>query len=192
MLETRKERRMRSLLLFICIGFTIGALYYKYNNQKEISNPPLVTVLHQSLDKEDNPIIVLAKKQENNYILAEYEVQLNNNYLFKTMKAATLEGKPTKLSLDKESEGIWVEIDDEWNYFTSDFELAIRSPKYRERTSAEQSNIIVREERGRTIVQVEDKQLDLGERKIKQLYPLATDGSLWLVVTDQEIIISTT
>jgi hypothetical protein len=94
--------------------------------------------------------------------------------------------------LDKESKGIWVEIDDEWNYFTSNFELAIRSPKYRERTSAEQSNIIVREERGRTIVQVEDKQLDLGEQTIKQLFLLTTDGSLWLVVTDQEIIISTT
>lgn len=189
--ETRKERRVRFLLLFICISFTIGALYYKYSKQREIISPPLVTVLHQSLDKEDNPIIVLAKKQENNYILAEYEVQIDDNYLFKTRKAVTLDGKPTMISLDKESIGIWVEIEGKWNYFTSDFELATRSTVYRERNSVEQSNLTTIKKDGRTIVQLGDKQLDVGEREIYQLFPLSKDGSLWLVITDQEIIIST-
>jgi hypothetical protein len=189
--ETRKERRVRFLLLFICISFTIGALYYKYSKQREIISPPLVTVLHQSLDKEDNPIIVLAKKQENNYILAEYEVQIDDNYLFKTRKAVTLDGKPTMISLDKESIGIWVKIEGKWNYFTSDFEVATRSTEYRERNSVEQSNLTTIKKDGRTIVQLGDKQLDVGEREIHQLFPLSKDGSLWLVITDQEIIIST-
>ncbi len=189
--ETRKERRVRFLLLFICISFTIGALYYKYSKQREVINPPLVTVLHQSLDKEDYPIIVLAKKQDNNYILAEYEVQIDNNYLFKTRKAATLDGKPTMISLDKESKGVWVKMDGQWNYFTSDLEQATRSPEYRERKSVEQSNLIEKIEDGRTIVQLGDKQLDVGKRKINQLFSLSKDGSMWLVITDQKIIIST-
>lgn len=189
--ETRKERRVRFVLLFICISFTIGALYYKYSNQREIINPPLVTVLHQSLDKEDNPIIVLAKKQENNYILAEYEVQLDDNYLFKTRKAVTLDGKPTMISLDKESVGVWLKIDGQWNYFTSELEQATRSREYRERKSVERFNLITIKEDGRTIVQLGDKQLDVGKRNINQLFPLSKDGSLWLVITDQEIIIST-
>ncbi|MGI8383038.1 hypothetical protein [Robertmurraya sp. P23] len=191
MRETRKERRVRILLLFICISFTIGALYYKYSKQREIISPPLVTVLHQSLDKEDNPIIVLAKKQENNYILAEYEIQLDDNYLFKTRKAVTLNGKPTLISLDQERIGVWVKIDGLWKYFTSDLKQATRSPEYRERKSVEQSNLIGKKEDGRTMVQWGDKQFDVGERKIKQLFSLSTDGSLWLVITDQEIIIST-
>jgi len=189
--ETRKERRVRFLLLFICISFTIGALYYKYSKQREIINPPLVTVLHQSLDKEDYPIIVLAKKQENKYILAEYEVRIDDNYLFKTRKAVTLDGKPTLISLDKESVGVWVEIDGRWKYFTSDFELATRSPEFRERNSVEQSNWIEIQENGHTMVQLGDKQLDVGESKINQLFSLSKDGSLWLVITEKEIIIST-
>lgn len=189
--ETRKERRVRFLLLFICISFTIGALYYKYSKQRENNNPPLVTVLHQSLGKEDNPIIVLAKEQDNNYILAEYEIQKDENYLFKTRKAVILDGKPTMISLDQERIGVWVKIDGRWNYFTSDLKQATRSPEYRERKSVEQSNLIEKKEGGRTIVQWGDKQFDVGERKIKQLLSLSTDGSLWLVITDQEIIIST-
>ncbi len=188
--ETRKERRVRYLLLFICISFTIGALYYKYS--KQIINPPLVTVLHRSLNKEDNPIIVLAKKQENNYILAEYEIQIEDNYLFQTKRAITLDGKPRMISLDKESKGVWVKIDGQWNYFTSDFELAIRSTKYRDRNTGELSNLTtIKEEDGRTIVQLGDKQLDVGEGRINQLFSLSKDGSLWLVITEQEIIIST-
>jgi hypothetical protein len=189
--ETRKERRVRFLLIFICISFTIGSLYYKYSKQREIINPPLVTVLHQSLDKEDYPIIVLAKKQENKYILAEYEVRIDDNYLFKTRKAVTLDGKPTLISLDKESVGVWVEIDGRWKYFTSDFELATRSPEFRERNSVEQSNWIEIQENGHTMVQLGDKQLDVGESKINQLFSLSKDGSLWLVITEKEIIIST-
>lgn len=189
--ETRKERRVRFLLLFICISFTIGALYYKYSNQREKNNPPLVTVLHQSLSKEDNPIIVLAKEQENNYILAKYEIQIDDNYLFKTRKAVTLDGKPTMISLDQKRIGVWVKIDGRWNYFTSDLKQATRSPEYRERKSVEQSNLIEKKEGGHTMVQWGDKQFDVGERKIKHLLSLSTDGSLWLVITDQEIIIST-
>jgi hypothetical protein len=166
-------------------------LYYKYSKQREIINPPLVTVLHQSLDKEDYPIIVLAKKQENKYILAEYEVRIDDNYLFKTRKAVTLDGKPTLISLDKESVGVWVEIDGRWKYFTSDFELATRSPEFRERNSVEQSNWIEIQENGHTMVQLGDKQLDVGESKINQLFSLSKDGSLWLVITEKEIIIST-
>jgi hypothetical protein len=190
--ETRKERRVRYLLLFICISFTIGALYYKYSKQRVLINPPLVTVLHQSLNKEDNPIIVLAKKQENNYILAEYEVQIEENYLFQTRRAITLDGKPTMISLDKERKGVWVEIDGQWNYFTSDFELATRSTEYRDRNTGEPSNLTTITEDGRAIVQLGDKQLDVGESRINQLFSLSKDGSLWLVITDQEIIISTT
>lgn len=189
--ETRKERRLRFLLLFICISFTIGALYYKYSKQILIINPPLVTVLHQSLDKEDKPIIVIAKKQENNYILAEYEVQIDNNYLFKTRKAVTLDGKPTMISLDQESAGVWLKIDGQWNYFTSDLEPATRSIEYKERKSVEQSFLIEKKEDGRKIVQLGDKQLDVGERKVNQLFSLSKNGSLWLVISDQELIILT-
>ncbi|MEK3991497.1 hypothetical protein [Robertmurraya sp. FSL R5-0851] len=191
MRETRKERRMRYLLLFICISFTIGVLYYKYSKQRVIINPPLVTVLHQSLSKEDNPIIVLAKKQENNYILAEYEVQIEDNYHFQTRRAIILDGKPTMISLDKESKGVWVKIGGQWNYFTSDFELATRSTEYRDRNSGEQSNLTTIKEDGRTIFQLGDKQLDVGESRINQLFSLSKDDTLWLVITDQEIIIST-
>lgn len=187
--ETRKERRVRYLLLFICISFTIGALYYKYS--KQIINPPLVTVLHQSLNKKDNPIIVLAKKQENNYILAEYEVQIEDNYLFQTRRAITLDGKPTMISLDQESKGVWVKIDGHWNYFTSDFELATRSTEYRDRNTGESSNLTTIKEDGRAIVQLGDKQLDVGESRINQLFSLSKDGSIWLFITEQEIIIST-
>ncbi len=189
--ETRKERRMRYLLLFICISFTIGVLYYKYSKQRVIINPPLVTVLHQSLSKEDNPIIVLAKKQENNYILAEYEVQIEDNYHFQTRRAIILDGKPRMISLDKESKGVWVKIGGQWNYFTSDFELATRSTVYRDRNSGEQSNLTTIKEDGHTIFQLGDKQLDVGESRINQLFSLSKDDTLWLVITDQEIIIST-
>lgn len=192
MVETKKEKRLRYLLILIFVGITVSALFYKYNGESEINkdNIPIAIVAHKSTGDNDNPVVVMYHYQDGQHILAQYEIDRNANFRFKTLDAVKLKQSPSELILDQEK-GFWIKVSDKWEYFDRTLQQQERSTKFI--GDSTHISFTIEEDKKEKWLVLEDKRrvkIDSIENVI-QVHSLSNKKDLLLLITDLGAKIST-
>lgn len=190
--ETKQEKRLRILLIIFFVSLTAGAFFYRYREpvveMREAT--PLAAVINKSTSRYDNPIVVLYQQKDDKHILAQYEVERNNQFQFKTLTAVELKKAPTELYKDTER-GVWVKISDTWHYFNEAFELEQRkepeqfhptSIPFKEEDAEKSRQLMVLDE----IVHLES------DERVMEAHPLSRDEHIFLLITNKGVKIAKT
>lgn len=191
-METKREKRLRYFLVAVFVSITIGALFYKYNgiDQAKRDDPvPLVIVIEGSSEK-DNPVVIMYDFREPKHILAQYEIERNHDYRFKTLHAVEIKQAVTDLEKDRD-EGVWVKISGKWHYFDQDLQPKKRSLEYKSSTKPIPYTEVQTED-GKWIVLGDGERVKVEVNEIvRQVLPLSIDQRLWLILTNHGVKIST-
>lgn len=198
--ETKKEKRIRYLLIVFFVLFTISAFVYRMdkNSIKKVTEPHMmVVVLKESKSVEENPIIALYHKQFDDRILTYYEIERNNQFRFRAREAITLKSAPTEMARDQNGDGVWTKVNGKWVYFDQFLQKA-KNNLENKTTSLGQPVSFQQEKEGsqlRLIVDAGDQSkkeisLTTGEQPTA-LYSLSEDGTVWLVLFENEVKIAT-
>jgi hypothetical protein len=190
--ETRKEKRLRYLLILFFVSITAGAFFFKYSDMSkgDENHTPLAVVLQESTGDNENPIVVMYNFQQNQHTLAQYEIKRNADFRFVALDAVKLKQAPSEMVLDKDT-GVWVKVSDKWHYFDRYLQQQERSEELIGKSTyvpftIEKDN----DDIWMMIEGMRKMKMDLNE-KVSEVHPLSNNRDLWLLVTESGAKIST-
>jgi hypothetical protein len=192
--ETVKEKRLRLLILVIIVSCTAAAFLYRSQQSPQESTTReddnhLALVLHQSTNINDYPQVVLYQNEEQKHVVAIYDIELRNQYRFHVKESAVLNFQPEELATDTSGEGFWAKTNTNWYYFNERLEVVDRSSQYRK---ASKSQISEKFQDGSIIAEHNGQRIDIpSDKQPLNIHSLATDGSIWLLVFENEVKIAT-
>lgn len=190
-METKKEKRLRYLLIMIFMSITAAAFFYKYYEPtKENAEYKPLAVVVQEGSTGKNPIVIMYEFRNDQHILAQFEIEKNNSYHFRTLEAAEVKDTVTQLVRDVEK-GVWVELSGKWQYFDQELLPQNRSTDYKENSTDISFEEI--DNGSEKWVELEGKRRIKVEREdtVSQVLSLSTNQDLWLILTNNGVKIST-
>lgn len=197
--ETIKEKRIRYLLITFFVLLTATAIFFRTNKvttKQGDDNGILAVVLKESAHAEENPVIAMYNKTSDGHILTMYEIERDNQYHFHAKSAATLKTAPSKLALDESGIGLWVKINEKWNYFNDDLQVVDNPSNNYIKSKGQSIPFSIEKDDSNLNIVVDsgihkNKTINLTDTKEPQeIYSLTSDGTLWLIVFEDEINIA--
>lgn len=194
MRETMHEKRIRFLIIIFILLAVAAAFYWRH--QQMITRKgaetafPLAVVIHKSEGKLDHPLVAVYQYKDGEHLVAVYEIDVEEDYLFKTVAAAKLRKAPEALAADSGEKGVWMKFSGKWRYFNDSLKEKKRSDK--RRRSGELVQFTAEENRDGTTIVIPGTgsrfQLNTRE-KVLAVHSLAFDKSLYLALTESQFFI---
>ena len=191
--ETFKEKITRYVLIFMFICITIIALIYRQEKLaiRESSHPPHAIVLHNSIDENDNPVVLLYEHKNNQHTLGIYEIEKQNRYKFNSRNIVNLNYAVEQLSLDENENGFWANSNGKWQYFDMSLQKVKRDSDTLSNRNPYKVPFTFNKE-GAAIKFNDTQSISLNNGEVPQeLHKLSEDGLSWLVLTDTGVKIAT-
>lgn len=199
--ETIREKRIRYILIVFFVLLTAWAILSRTNKtfiseEKKDEQAKVVVLQQAQAHSTNNPQIAMYKKQNGSHVLTHYEIELQNQFHFKAKGATTLKSAPTELAADKSGVGFWGKIKNKWKYFNEELEITTneteniadtlgQSHPFEMDDTAEKVFLTIKAgQYANKQITLENKQTPLG------LYPLAQDGTMWLILYEDDINIA--
>lgn len=180
MVESRRDKFIRLLFILFFISIVIFGFFLRYKEFLIDEEKPLnevALVLHPSTGT-DNPQIIMYRQHDGQHFLVKYEIDINNNYFFRTLQAVELNHSVDELFKDKE-EGFWLSSNGKFYYFDLNLTQHERLEQYIGETTA----VPYMDEEG--TITVSSHQFVANEiGKIRQIHSLSKNGDIWLVLSE--------
>lgn len=194
--ETKKEKQLRYTLLVIAISLTIGAFYMQtktITGSRDVEVEISAVILHESNNREDNPLLALYNKQQKKHVVTIYEIERDNDYHFLSKETVELKQAPTELARDKSGHGVWMRQKDKWIYYNGQLEAEANDPL--NKVEGQGQGISFATERVDINLYVtitegihRNRQLILTEKEEPiSLYSLTSEGTVWLALFKEEV-----
>ena len=193
MQESNREKFLRYLLIGLCMLVVLGGFIYSSDSsEKADGKTPSIQAEVLSVGSETkNPVIAVAKMVEEQPVLVIYELDRNNQYYFKVLHSVSLHNKVKTMSLAKEHNGIWVQLEKrKWALFSDSLEVV------KERKDAPSHVTTSRnpfsQEKGGIISLPGSIRLDLSGKSVEpnEIHSISEDDSLWMVVFEKDLVLA--
>ncbi|MFE8704164.1 hypothetical protein ACFYKX_26715 [Cytobacillus sp. FJAT-54145] len=192
MVESKKDKRIRFFLIFCFASLVMVGFYYQSKQTSTyIKEPhPMAVVIKEGSASGDNPYVGIYDYRDQKHLLALYEIEQNNFFHFKTLKATALKESPEQLANDASGNGLWVRVSGIWHYFNPNLEIIERDEKYR--ISKDKLNYSVHTSEEGNVVTISDSKKIVVERNevVYGVHSLSNDSTVWLLMTDKGAKIS--
>lgn len=189
--ETKKEKTIRYLLIIFIAIIIIAAFSYRNKNffpqiTTGETNAPLAVVLKKGTDA-DNPLVALYEQKDDKHLLAIYEIQINNHYFFKTLKAVKLRHPLEAIATDESATGIWIKMSGKWHYLNEWLQEEDRSQETK--NPNKKMNYSIKEVKNKKQFILPDGKTVLlhMEEEVKEVHPLTKTNDRWLVITESGV-----
>lgn len=199
MKESKREKTLRFALIGLCVLVVLGGFVYStdFSERVDESGQSIHAEVLSAGNREQNPIIVVAKMAQDQPVLIIYELDRSNQYYFKVLHSVSLQKRVKKIGLSKGKEGIWVQLDKkQWVLFSKSLEVL------QEKKEAPSSVISSKQpftyDEHHQLIDIslrEDKdpvQLDVSDQKAEpaEVHSLSVDQPLWLVVLQEDLVLA--
>lgn len=198
--ESKKEKMIRFLIIGV-IGITtlyLFSIQYSSKGEVEKTKPPkpfepMAVVIQEKDQQNRTPVIAIVKEHEGKPILVTYRIDEEDNYKFDTINAVELETHPTQIEKDPDSNGVWLQTDDEWMFYNEALmgEKSVKREQGEEKEDYQAS--IVETDTGQYLVKLSD---DSGfiiqksfEEKPISVHKLSKEHDLWLVLFENDTVL---
>lgn len=185
----------KTLLLFVITGVLLWSFQIHYERFQSDDYPLKAVIIQKAHSSADNPIVAAYRWHRSKHWLIFYTIDQSDSLLFKAFRHTVLDGPVDELMADKESNGVWVKIRDEWRYFNDKLQKEERDEHYRLQYSNESYPFTIdRKENVVEIILDDDHTLYFPiarHEQLQALYPLSGDHSLWLGVFANDLKIIT-
>ncbi|MGM0853538.1 MAG: hypothetical protein ACQEWI_13140 [Bacillota bacterium] len=199
MKESKREKTLRFVLIGLCVLVVFGGLVYSSTSSEQVdeSGQSIHAEVLTAGNKEQNPVIAVAKMAQDQPVFIIYELDRSNQYYFKVLHSVSLQKRVKMIGLTKDKEGIWVQLDKkQWVLFSKSLEvlqekkvapssvISSKQPfKYNEHKQL--IDISFRENK-------DPIQLDLSDQKDEpvEVHSLSVNKSLWLVVLQEDLVLA--
>lgn len=198
--ESKKEKIIRFLIIGV-IGITtlyLFSIQYGPVEVKEKVQPPepfqpMAVVVQEKDQQNQNPVIAIVKEHEKKPILVTYMIDEKDNYKFDTINAIELETHPTRLEKDKNSNGVWLQADEEWMFYNE--ELIVEKGVKKEENEIEEDFQVSIEETDteQYVVKLSNETGFIIQKSFKEkplsVHKLSIEHDLWLVLFEKDTVL---
>ena len=189
LVETKKDKKIRLLLIVFFVSLTALGFFLKYNEKE--ADPQAVAIVIEKSQGDHNPEVVMYEFKHERHFLAKYEIERNNKFRFRTLTAIELPQHVEELHYDQAGDGFWVKMENDWRYYNQ----GLIEEQHSSQSKIPPARVQFSEKRTDT----ENWLLIEGKHKIKipkdesvvGIHPLSIDGSLWMVITNNSVKIVT-
>lgn len=197
--ESKREKTLRFVLIGLCVlVVSLGFVYSSnYSERVDVSGQSIHAEVLTAGHREQNPVIIVTKMEQDEPVLIIYELDRSNQYYFKVLHSVSLQKRVKKIGLTKDKDGIWVQLDKkQWVLFSKSLEVL------QEKKDAPSLMISSKQpfkyDEHHQLIDIsfrEDKdpiQLDLSNQKAEpvEVHSLSVDQSLWLVVFQEDLVLA--
>lgn len=169
-----------------------GFIYSSDSSQKVEGKTPSIQAEVLSMGSETkNPVIAVAKMVEEQPVLVIYELDRTKQYYFKVLHSVPLHNKVKTMSLAKEHNGIWVQLEEgDWALFSNSLEV-VKERKDTPSAVTTSRNPFTQDKNGFISIPG-NMRLDLSDRsgEPNEIHSLSEDGSLWMVVFQKDLVLA--
>lgn len=199
MKESKREKTLRFVLIGLCVLVVFGGFVYSSNSSLQVdeSGQSIHAEVLTAGNREQNPVIAVAKMAQDQPVLIIYELDRSNQYYFKVLHSVSLQKRVKKIGLTKGKEGIWVQLDKkQWVLFSRSLEVL--QEKKDVPSSVISSKQPFKYDEHHQLIDIsfrEDKdpiQLDLSDQKAEpaEVHSISVDQSIWLVVLQEDLVLA--
>ena len=128
--ETIREKAIRFIVILLC-AFAVSIGFQMHSNAKNVTFETKAVPVHLSQNDSDSPVLAVYRYMENKHLLILYEIDRMNNHFFHAIHTIELNTDAKALAPDKETKGIWVELDGKWHYYNEQLKIEDRSIQYK-------------------------------------------------------------
>ncbi|WP_077214260.1 hypothetical protein [Bacillus dakarensis] len=186
MVESKKAKIMRLMLVIFFVSFTAFGFFLKYDEKVPRTQAGAI-VIEKSQGENDNPEVIMYEYKHNRYVLARYEIERTNKFHFRTIAAIELSEPVQKLQYDQAGNGFWVEISDGWHYFNYAL-LEEREAAQGKISSAKVQFVEETTNEGNWLLIEGRHKVEIGKDEyVVEIHSLSLDNSLWMMITNQGV-----
>ncbi|MCA1057426.1 hypothetical protein LCL96_00665 [Rossellomorea aquimaris] len=197
MQESKREKRLRFLLIGLCLLVVLGGFLYSSNSSKKVDGKTSsiqAEVLSKGSETE-NPVIAVAKMVEEQPVLVIYELDRNNQFFFKVLHSVSLQNTVKTMSIAKEHNGIWVQLEEKnWVLFSESLEVLQEREDGPSSVTTSRHPFNIEEDGfiGIPRDEGESLRLNLSNRsgKPNDIHSLSVDDSIWMVVFQKDLVLA--
>jgi hypothetical protein len=197
--ESKREKTLRFVLIGLCVLVVFGGFVYSSNSSLQVdeSGQSIHAEVLTAGNREQNPVIAVAKMAQDQPVLIIYELDRSNQYYFKVLHSVSLQKRVKKIGLTKDKDGIWVQLDKkQWVLFSRSLEVL--QEKKDVPSSVMSSKQPFKYDEHHELIDIsfrEDKdpiQLDLSDQKAEpaEVHSLSVDQPIWLVVLQEDLVLA--
>ena len=199
MKESKREKTLRFVLIGLCVLVVFGGFVYSSDSPERVdeSGQSIHAEVLTAGNREQNPVIAVAKMAQDQPVLIIYELDRSNQYYFKVLHSVSLQKRVKKIGLTKDKDGIWVQLDKkQWVLFSNSLEVL--QEKKDAPSSVISSKQPFKHEENKHVIDVSFKEnkdpisLDWTGQKADpvEVHSLSADKSLWLVVLQEDLVLA--
>ncbi|WRP05741.1 hypothetical protein U9J35_17765 [Rossellomorea aquimaris] len=199
MKESKREKTLRFLLIGLCVLVVFGGFVYSSNSSLQVddSGQSIRAEVLSAGNREQNPVIAVAKMAQDQPVLIIYELDRSNQYYFKVLHSVSLQKSVKKIGLTKDKDRIWVQLDKkQWVLFSKSLEV-LQEKKDAPSTVISSKQPFKYDEHNQLIdlsfrENKDPIQLDWSDQKAEpvEVHSLMVDKSLWLVVLQEDLVLA--
>ena len=187
--ESKMDTLIRISIILVCVIAVSIAFFIQGKNQQPKESMPLVSVIHESNQIDDPPLLAVYQSKNSKHYLILYEVIRTDNNRFKATNTIELSEKPKMFRKDKKSKGVWVNFDDRWTYYNENLENEKRDNTFiDEKITSVPFQYETSEKRVNLFLMDQSIQFSLTEdEKLIDIYTLSKDKKLLLAHFENDI-----
>lgn len=188
--ETIREKAIRFIVILLC-AFAVSIGFQMHSNAKNVTFETKAVPVHLSQNDSDSPVLAVYRYMENKHLLILYEIDRMNNHFFHAIHTIELNTDAKALAPDKETKGIWVELDGKWHYYNEQLKIEDRSIQYKNHPFSsytyryDQAKQLLSVDIGRDTVEFSIEPF----HKLTGIYPLTEDQQLLVAIYENELIL---